>query len=670
MKSVSKKWLAGLLAAGLMTAGIPTGQKVSAETVYTYKDEVSSLTVEGSNVQMYGSHVVWRSQVANYAGQIYYGNTDTGKTIAVTKHGKLTDSPAVGINGSSDPVVVWADKRDQSAGSSNFNWDIYSYNVKTQIETKLNAGVAEHVTPSIEGDYIVWQTNPNYEMHLYNLATGTQKDLGLGRNPVIGNGRIVYKGGTDGDLYEYVISSGSSHKILDLPYTSYVERFVFNGKEVLWKQRDLDGYGKYTYLDLAESNPQPVDLTAPVAQNRSEYKEMSISKGSAVWLEASGDKATVRGADLKTGNTYSLGVINSSQFIGFNGDDFELVKDGRLVSREIVRTETNANANAEANVPTTAVPQTEGELIGPNGGVLAGGKAVQLVFEPGTFGKDARIVLDKSGTTPTQSKGMTWLGIAWKWTSDTKLLKPASLTFELEQSLATAERANRTGIYRYIGETGQWSYTGGTFDTSWRTIRTQVQDPGVYGVFVYEPSFTDMNSHWAKAEVEVLASRWIINGMTMDRYEPGQSVTRAQFAKMLVEAAGLKGQTEGTVSFKDVPASHWASDAVEQAAAAGWIKGYEGNLFKPNASITREEMMVMLANAASLRKEEQSKALTAYTDAGKVHTWAKPSVEAALKSSLIKGNGDQLNPGATCTRAEAAVVIYRWLLKKGVVFNG
>ncbi|MNN70441.1 Endo-1,4-beta-xylanase A precursor [compost metagenome] len=78
----------------------------------------------------------------------------------------------------------------------------------------------------------------------------------------------------------------------------------------------------------------------------------------------------------------------------------------------------------------------------------------------------------------------------------------------------------------------------------------------------------------------------------------------------------------------------------------------------------------MLANAASLRKEEQSKALTAYTDAGKVHTWAKPSVEAALKSSLIKGNGDQLNPGATCTRAEAAVVIYRWLLKKGVVFNG
>ncbi|WP_410514430.1 S-layer homology domain-containing protein [Paenibacillus sp. BR2-3] len=661
--SVSRKWMVGLLVAGLMVGVIPVVQKVSAETVYTYKDELSTFTVEGSNVQMFGPHVVWRSKAANYAGQIYYGNKDTNTTVAITKHGKLTDTPAVGVNGNGDPIVVWADKRDLSGGASNFNWDIYSYNVKTRTEKKLNVDVGEHVTPSIEGDYVVWQTNPKYEMHLYNLATGIVKDLGLGRNPVIRNGRIVYKGGMDDDLYEYVISSESSHKILDLPYTSYVERFVFNGKEVLWKQRDLDGYGKYTYLDLEVNNPLPIDLTPPVAQSRNEYIEMSISNGSAVWLEATGDKATVRGADLQTGNTYSLGVIKSSQFIGFNGEEFELVNDNRLVSREIVRSEVNA--------PTTAAPLAEGELIGPNGGVMAGGKSIQLVFEPGTFGKDARIELNKSTTIPTiQTKGMTWLGTAWKWTSDIKLVKPASLTYELEQSLATANRANRTGIYRYNEETGQWIYTGGTFDTSWRTIRTQVQDPGVYGVFVYEPSFTDIKSHWAKTEVEVLASKWIVNGMSMNRYEPGQSVSRAQFAKMLVEAAGFNGQTTGTVSFKDVPAGHWASDAIEYAAAAGWIKGYEGSLFKPNASITREEMMVMLTNAASLRKEEQSEVLTSYSDAGKVHSWSKLSVQAALKSGLVQGNGDQLNLGATCTRAEAAVVIYRWLVKKGVIFNG
>ncbi|WP_025693836.1 S-layer homology domain-containing protein, partial [Paenibacillus durus] len=267
------------------------------------------------------------------------------------------------------------------------------------------------------------------------------------------------------------------------------------------------------------------------------------------------------------------------------------------------------------------------------------------------------------------NKAMTWLGVAWTWTSEAKLEKPALLTFELEQAAATADRANRTGIYRYNEDTGKWIYVGGTFDVSWRNIRTQVQEPGLYALFLYEPSFTDMKTHWAKDEVEVLASRWIVNGMNTGRFEPGQSVTRAQFAKMLVEAAGLRGPKQGTSSFKDVPAGHWASDAVEQAAAAGWIKGYEGSLFKPNASITREEMMVMLTNAASLRKEEPSEALNAYADAAKVHSWAQPSVLAAIKSGLIQGSGDRLNPRATCTRAEAAAVIYRWLGKKGEVFQ-
>ncbi|WP_169744936.1 S-layer homology domain-containing protein [Paenibacillus durus] len=662
-----KKWVAGLLVMGLMAAGtVSSGQQVSAETVYTYKDELTSFTVEGSNVRISGTHVVWRSNAANYAGQIYYGNRGTGQQLQITSHGKPTDTPVVGVNGKGEPIVVWADKRDQNDGAGNLNWDIYSYNVSTKTESKLNTDAGQHRIPSIDGNYVVWQTNPQYEMYLYDLANGTLKDLGEGRDPVVGKGRIVYKGALDGDLYEYGISSGTSRKLLDLPGTSYVERFVFNGEEILWKQRDLDGNGKYTFLDLGVSNPQPVDLTQPVPLGKTEYAEMSISGGTAAWLEASGDKAIVRSADLATGNLYSLGVIAPSQFIGFNGEELALIAGGKLISREIVRSESAASTPGSIGA---AALQQEGDLIGPGGGVAAGGQAARLVFEPGTFGRESRVVLKPSGAVTAPNKEMTWLGVAWTWTSEAKLEKPALLTIELEQAAATAGRANRTGIYRYNGDTGKWIYAGGTFDVSWRNIRTQVQEPSLYALFLYEPSFTDMKSHWAKDEVEVLASRWIVNGMNTGRFEPGQSVTRAQFAKMLVEAAGLKGPTQGTASFKDVPAGHWASNAVEQAAAAGWIKGYEGSLFKPNASITREEMMIMLTNAASLRKEEAGEALNAYADAAKVHSWAQPSVLAAIKSGLIQGSGDRLNPRATCTRAEAAAVIYRWLGKKGEVFQ-
>ncbi|KGE21035.1 hypothetical protein [Paenibacillus wynnii] len=138
MKRVSRKWMVGILVVGLLTVGIALpGQQVSAATTYTFKDEVTKFTFKGGLVNISGSHLVWRSRGTTGAGQIYYGNTSTGKTLAVTKHGKITDTPVVGINGRGEPIVVWADKRDQSVGVENINWDIYSYNVRTQIETNI-----------------------------------------------------------------------------------------------------------------------------------------------------------------------------------------------------------------------------------------------------------------------------------------------------------------------------------------------------------------------------------------------------------------------------------------------------------------------------------------------------------------------------------------------------
>ncbi|RCW47913.1 S-layer family protein [Paenibacillus prosopidis] len=656
--------LKGFIILGLLGGLLlPAGQKASAETVHTYKDETSSFAINGSSVRMTGEHVVWREN-----GQIRYGNTSTGQKTVITNHGKSTDSPAIGINGSGEAVVVWADKRNQSEGTGNLNWDIYSYNLSTNTEKKLNDTVGQHRIPSIDGNYIVWQTNPDYEMHVYDMTAGVLTNLGLGRDPIVGNGRIVYKGAADGSLYEYDIAARTHEKILDLPYSQYVERFVFNGEEILWKQRDMDGYGKYTFMDLGENNPQPVDLTEPVIQGV-EYKEMSITDGMAVWLEASGGSVVMKGADLTGGSSYTLGVTKPSQFIGFNGDGLVLVNNGKLVNRTIIQTEAGLSNNRDDG------QNTGGTVIGLDGGIVsADDQAASLKFEQGTFNADTRIVLEKSTETALfdskPAQGMTWAGMAWNWTADAELKKPAMLTFELEQALDSADLANRIGIYRYIESDGKWIYAGGMVDSAWSKVHAQVVTEGLYALFTYTPSFSDMKGHWAQSEVEVLASRWIVNGMQTGNFEPKQSVTRAQFAKMLVETAGLGTGQAGGGSFRDVPDGHWAARWIGQAAAAGWIKGYEGSLFKPNAAVTREEMMVMLANAARLGKEDTSDTLSGYADADRVREWAKPSVEAAIKSGIIQGNGGFLNPGGTSTRVEAAAVIYRWLAMKGEVFNG
>jgi hypothetical protein len=641
---------------------LPAGHEASAETAYTYKDETSSFAINGSSVRMTGEHVVWRER-----GQVHYGNTATGQKKAVTNYGEPTDTPAIGVNGSGEAVVVWADKRDQSEGTGNLNWDIYSYNLGTNTEMKLNNAVGQHRIPSIDGNYIVWQTNPDYEMHLYDMAAGVLTDLGRGRDPVVGNGRIVYKGASDGGLYEYAIDAGTHKKILDLPYSQYVERFVFNGEEILWKQRDVERYGKYTFMDLGESNPQPVDLTAPVMQGV-EYKEMSISNGTAVWLEASGGSAVVKAADLAGGPSYTLGVTEPSQFVGFNRDGLVLVNNGMLVNRTIIQSEAGLPSNL------AGVQQTGSDVIGSEGGIVSAGQAASLEFEQGTFEADTRIVLEKNTEADLfegkPAQGMTYAGMAWKWTAEAELKKPAMLTFKLERAIEKAELANRVGIYRYAESDSKWVYAGGTVDPAWRTVRSRVVTPGLYALFTYAPSFPDMNGHWAKSEVEVLASRWILNGMQTGDFEPKQSVTRAQFAKMLVEAAGLGAGQADSGSFRDVPDNHWAARWIGQASAAGWIKGYEGSLFKPNAAVSREEMMVMLVNAARLQKGDTSDALSGYADADRVRPWAKAALEAAIKSGIMQGNDSSLNPGGTSTRAEAAAVIYRWLAMKGEVFNG
>jgi hypothetical protein len=669
-----RRMIIAAMAATLVSPAFPAWEHraAAADAVYTYQDKSSALVINGTSIHKYGVHAVWKSRDKNMAGQIIYGNLETGKTVQITDHGKSTDTPKVGVNGSGQPVIVWADKRDHSTGTGNFNWDIYTYNVATGVEKKLNDEVGQHRIPTVDGDTVVWQTNPDYEMHMYHLSTGTHTALGEGRDPIVGKGRVAYKSAWDGGLWIYAIATGERKKILDLPASEYVERFVFNGEELLWKQKNVDGLAKYTTLDLGEGG-MPVDLTQPVKQEV-EYKEMSISDGHAIWLEAgAGGTIVVRGADLASGDLYNAGTVESTQqLVGFDGEKLAIVKAGSIVERTIVRQEA-APSGGSSSGAVKAVPADT--VIGKNGGFAAVGETIRLDFAAGTFASDVSVQLTDGAELVARTKdglpaGMTWAGAAWTWTANAKPNVAPIMTFGLDRAAASAAAANRTSIYRYDEQAAAWTYVGGTFDETLRFVKAEAAEPGSYAVFRYETSYPDMKKHWAKEAVEVLASRWIVNGMASGEFAPNETVTRSQFAKMLVEAAGKADGAAGGISFGDVPAKHWAAPWIQQASAAGWISGYEGGLFKPNAPVTRAEMMVMLANAAGLAPAGSEDALADYSDAASVRPWAKTSVAAVIQAGLIEGNGGKLNPGYTTTRAEAATILYRWLAMKGDIIGG
>lgn len=118
-------------------------------------------------------------------------------------------------------------------------------------------------------------------------------------------------------------------------------------------------------------------------------------------------------------------------------------------------------------------------------------------------------------------------------------------------------------------------------------------------------------------------------------------------------------QEEPTITFKDVPAGHWAEAAIQQAASLNIIKGLPGHLFKPDAPTTRAQFMVMLANAL---KWDSAKAPLAFTDAERIGDWAADAIAQAVQLGIVNGYTDgSFRPNEEITRVEMAALLARAL---------
>ncbi|MFD0768633.1 S-layer homology domain-containing protein [Bacillus sp. CGMCC 1.60114] len=59
-----------------------------------------------------------------------------------------------------------------------------------------------------------------------------------------------------------------------------------------------------------------------------------------------------------------------------------------------------------------------------------------------------------------------------------------------------------------------------------------------------------------------------------------------------------------SVVVKDID-RHWDKDAIEKLASAGVITGYDDGTFKPNKTINREEMVIILSRIVDLSKVDK-----------------------------------------------------------------
>jgi chitodextrinase len=183
-----------------------------------------------------------------------------------------------------------------------------------------------------------------------------------------------------------------------------------------------------------------------------------------------------------------------------------------------------------------------------------------------------------------------------------------------------------------------------------------------------DKSFGDVNGHWAQKEIDLLATKWVVKGANSIEFKPNASVTRAEFAAMLVRALGIEEDASAAV-FKDVRGTEWFAGAVGAAVKAGLVAGFSDGRYKPNAQITRAEMAVMIQRASefggkvlSSEQDRRTELLAKFTDRKKIGTWATAAIAATMDAGLLKGkSATTFAPAAKATRAEATVILKRLL---------
>ncbi|RED66533.1 S-layer homology domain-containing protein [Cohnella phaseoli] len=202
-----------------------------------------------------------------------------------------------------------------------------------------------------------------------------------------------------------------------------------------------------------------------------------------------------------------------------------------------------------------------------------------------------------------------------------------------------------------------------------REIAMSAPQDGIYAVLATSAGFVDLDGHWAKKDIELLASKLIVRGLSDRRFAPDADVTRAEFVALLVRGLGLPASLDGGNSqFSDVPTGAWYATFVEAAANTGLVSGTAQGRFAPDERITREQMTVMIAKALSVAGGQEDAAnlgsagREAFPDKDAISPWAQASVAQMAAAGLVSGMPDgTFAPSETATRAQAVVLLKRLL---------
>ena len=178
----------------------------------------------------------------------------------------------------------------------------------------------------------------------------------------------------------------------------------------------------------------------------------------------------------------------------------------------------------------------------------------------------------------------------------------------------------------------------------------------------------DRNAWYADA-VSAAVDNGLLYGKSSTIIDPNGDMTRAEMAAIINRSFGCYKAADIS-QYKDVAKSKWYYKDVAMAVQMGTYNGRSASSMAPDAPISRQEAMTVVARALELDYDSYSKTdLSAFSDRSEISNWAMPYVRAMVGADYIHGRGKVLAPLDNITRAEFAQIFHNiigtYIVSKG-----
>ena len=161
---------------------------------------------------------------------------------------------------------------------------------------------------------------------------------------------------------------------------------------------------------------------------------------------------------------------------------------------------------------------------------------------------------------------------------------------------------------------------------------------------------------WYAEAISAAVDNGLLYGKSSTTLDPNGDMTRAEMAAIINRSFGCYKAADIS-RYKDVVRSKWYYNDIALAVQMGTYNGRSASAMMPDAPISRQEAMTVVARALELDYDSYSKTdLSVFSDRSEISNWALPYVRAMVGADYIHGRGKVLAPLDNITRAEFAQI--------------